>query len=389
MSGKISVFLGAILLWSVAYAEEVQLRQDHPSTYTVQQGDTLWDIAGRFLTQPWQWTKIWEANPQIANPHLIFPGDVLALQYKDGRPLLTVVSRNVKLSPRVRVTRNEDAIRAIPLDAMQQFLTRPRVVTEEDLAQAPYIVGSKDEHLAFGSGSRVYVRGIEQANSTKFSIFRAGGPYRDPDTDEILGYEAEHVGDAIIEKPGDIATLYIVNASKEVLKGDRLMAETSDAIPEFVPHAPDAPVQGKIIAGFDGISQIKTHQLVALSRGQADGLEPGHVLGIFQDGEVIKDDIASDIQEAQQRDAYERAETEAKTPGARALAGIINDIRATDRAFRDYIGTPIQGSNAVHVKLPEERVGELMVIRTFDKVSYALVMHLRGYAELMDNVRNP
>lgn len=389
MSRKISIFLAAILVCCLVYADELQLRSDHPSTYTVVKGDTLWDIAGRFLTKPWQWPLIWEANPQIADPHWIYPGDVLALRYKDGRPLLTVVSRDIKLSPGIRESMHDNAIRPIPLDAVQQFLTRPRVVTEAEIDASAYIVGSKDEHLAFGSRSRIYVRGLGDAATNKYSIFRKGGPYRDPETNEILGYEAEHVGDALIEKQGDPASAYIVNASKEVLKGDRLMPEASDAIPEFVPHAPNAPIEGKILSVFNGLYQVSQHQVVALNRGAADGLEPGHVLAIFQEGEVIKDTIASDIADQRQREAEIRAETENPSAAGRVWEGIVNDVRFADRTLRDFVGTPIKGSNSVSVQLPEERTGELMIFRTFERISYALVMNIQGPVEVLDNVRNP
>lgn len=389
MSRKISIFLGAILVCCLVYADEVQLRSDHPATYTVVKGDTLWDIAGRFLSKPWEWPQIWEVNPQIADPHWIYPGDVLALHYKDGRPLLTVVSRNIKLSPSIRETRHENAIRPIPLDAVQQFLTRPRVVTEADLDGSAYIVGSKDEHLAYGSGDRVYVRGLGELVSNKMSIFRKGGPYIDPVTNELLGYEAEHVGDAIVERQGDPATIHIVKATKEVLKGDRLMPEANDAIPEFVPHAPGAPVDGKILSVFDGLNEISQYQVVAISRGSADGLEPGHALAIFQEGEIIDDVIASDIADQQKREAQHRAEVENPSAAGRVWEGVVNDIRETDRALRDFVGTPIQGSRSVRVQLPEERAGELLVFRTFERVSYGLVMNIQGPVRVLDNVRNP
>jgi LysM repeat protein len=389
MSRKILIFLVALALVPWVAADEVQLRPDHPGTYTVQQGDTLWDIAGRFLTQPWQWPQIWEVNPQIANPHLIYPGDVLALTYKDGRPLLSVANRNIKLSPTIRETRHDDAIRALPLDAVQQFLSRPRVVSESEIQQAAYIVGSKDEHLAFGSGNRVYVRGLGEPTTNKFSIFRPGGPYRDPDTQEILGYAAEHVGDAILERVGDPATIFIVNAGKEVLKGDRLMPQSKDEIPEFIPHAPGGPVAGKIISVVDGLSQVSLHQVVVLNRGGTDGLEPGHVLAIYQDGEVIEDRIASDVADRQAQEAQARAETENPSAAGRVWEGIVNDVRYTDRLLRDFVGTPIQGSNSIKVKLPEERAGELMVFRTFDRVSYGLVMNIQGPVQVFDNIRNP
>ena len=208
MSRKFPVFLGALLIALCVYADEVTLVANHPQTYTVQSGDTLWDISGRFLERPWQWPSLWEANPQIANPHLIYPGDVLALTYRDGRPILGLAarSRNVKLSPRIREFPHDDAIRAIPLDVVQPFLSRPLVVAEGELGRAAYVVGNQDERLAYGSGDHIYVRGMLDTASNKFSIYREGPPYKDPVTGEILGYQAEHVGDGLVERYGDPAT---------------------------------------------------------------------------------------------------------------------------------------------------------------------------------------
>ena len=389
MSRKILIFLGALLICAVAGADEVQLRADHPQTYTVQKGDTLWDISGRFLTQPWQWPQIWESNPQIANPDLIYPGDVLVLDFKDGKARLRVADRNVKLSPSVRETRHADIIHAIPLDAVQQFLSRPRVVTEDELDRAGYIVGSQDEHLTFGAGHRVYVRNLGQPTTNKFSIFRKGGDYVDPGTHAVLGYEAEHIGDAIVEKFGDPATVRIVSSVKEAFKGDRLLPQQSDQFSEFIPHAPSAPVDGKIISVIEGFSQIGQHQVVVVNKGVVDGLEAGHVLAIYQEGEVIADVIGSDVADRARLDANLRAERENPSPVGRMAQSIANDINAIDRIARDFVGTPIEGSNAVHVQLPEERAGELMVFRTFDQVSYGLVMNVQRPIYVLDNVRNP
>ncbi|MGR8920727.1 MAG: LysM peptidoglycan-binding domain-containing protein [Gammaproteobacteria bacterium] len=396
MSGKIGIFLGSLLAVSLAFADEIALRGDHPDTYTVVKGDTLWDIAGRFLTRPWQWPEIWETNPQIENPHLIYPGDVIALRWKDGRPVLGLADgetslggRLVRLSPTIRETRHDDAIEPIPLDAIQQFLSRPRVMTREDIGRSGYIVGSQDEHLTFGSGNRVYVRALGEPETAKFSIFREGEAYVDPDSQAILGYEAEHVGDGLAERFGDPATVYIIKANKEIMKGDRLLPEEGDQIPAFYPHAPSGAVDGKIISVFDGVSQIGQHQVVVLNRGVADGLEPGHVLAIYQEGEIIDDVIGSDIEYRKKLDDQLRAEREHPSMVARTMEGIANEFRAADRALREFVGTPIEGGSSVRVQLPEERAGELMVFRTFDKVSYALVMNTQRPIHVMDYVRNP
>ena len=389
MSRKIFIFLVALLICAVAGADEVQLRSDHPQTYTVQKGDTLWDISGRFLTHPWQWPEIWHTNPQIADPHWIYPGDVLTLEYVDGKPQLRVVDHNVRLSPSIRESSHVEAIHAIPLDAIHQFLTRPRVVSESDLDNAAYIVGSQDNHLAFGSGFRVYVRNLGEPSTAKFSVFRKGGVYRDPDTNAVLGYEAEHVADALVEKFGDPATVQVVRSSKEVIKGDRLLAQTEEEYPDFIPHAPGTAIDAKIISAMGGISQIAQHQVVVLNRGSNDGLEPGHVLAIFQRGEVVKDPIGSDVAYQQREAERLRLEHESPTGPGRLWASVVNDLRGVDRTLRDFVGTPIKGSNPVSVRLPEERAGELMVFRSFENVSYGLVMNIQRPVYVLDSVRNP
>ncbi|MGB1883784.1 MAG: LysM peptidoglycan-binding domain-containing protein [Gammaproteobacteria bacterium] len=406
MSRKISVFLASLLCCYFVVADEVEIRGDNPGTYTVIKGDTLWDIAGRFLTRPWQWTEIWESNPQIENPHLIYPGDVIALKYVDGKPTLSVVDasdagdsgtvqvvpsqgRLVKLSPTIRESRHEPAVTAIPLDAIQQFLSRPQVVDEEELSDSAYVVGSQDEHLTFGSGHRVYVRGLDDQSSGKFGIYRQGEAYVDPDSEEVLGYEAEHVGDAIVERFGDPATVLIVRASKEILKGDRLIPQAEDRIPEFIPRAPAGAIDGKIISLMNGVNQISQHQVVVLNRGDSDGLQAGHVLAIYQDGEVIEDVIGSDVAHIEAQEARLRDETENPSALGRMFASIGNELRAVDYALRDFVGTPVTGSSAVKVQLPDERAGELMVFRTFPRVSYALVMNTQRNVNLNDQVRNP
>jgi hypothetical protein len=404
MAGKILIFLGLFALAAGLAADEVQLRADHPDTYTVQKGDTLWDIAGRFLTQPWQWPEIWESNPQIENPHLIYPGDVVALQFKDGKPTLSVAAggvppestsdapaggvgadrRDVKLSPTIRETQHVKRIQHIPLDAIQQFLSRPRIVTDDEIGRAGYVVGSLEEGLVFGRGHRVYVRGLGEPSTNKFSIFRKGPVYRDPDTDAVLGYEAQHVGDGLVERFGDPATIHVVTSNKEVLKGDRLMPEMRDEIPEFIPHTPNADIEGKIISVIDGVSQIGQHQVVVLNRGNSDGLEPGHVLAIYQEGRVIKDPIASDIADREKLRPMNGAEE-----GRSFLDSVVDDARTVDRTLRDFLGTPVTSTSNIKVRLPEERAGELMVFRTFDSVSYALVMNFQRPIHILDNVRNP
>lgn len=342
----------------------VELKADYPEKYVVVKGDTLWDISARFLKNPWQWPQLWQFNPQVKNPHLIYPGDVLAIYFIDGQPVMQVqrdgktvsvpmtrayiddVPRDVrrqgyptvKLSPRIREEGLEEAIPTIPVDAIKPFLTRPQVVTEDELEQAPYVVAHADEHMAAGGGYRIYARGINEGEAVgDYSLVRSGQTYRDPDSGEVLGYEAVYLGDARMQRFGDPSTLMVEAANREILRGDRLLPKADNTfLQSFMPRGPEQPVNGKIIAVFDGVAQIGQYQVVVLNLGSQDDIERGHVLAVSQLGKKIKDTV--------------------------------------------------EGGS---VKLPDERAGEIMVFRVFERVSYALVMSATKAMHVHDVVSNP
>jgi hypothetical protein len=373
----------------IASAAEVVLNPAHPQSYTVVRGDTLWDIAGRFLSQPWQWPEIWQVNPQIRNPHLIYPGDVISLSYVDGKPILSLTrSRLVKLTPSVREQVRDDAIPPIPLDAIAQFLSRPKVVTQDEIEASAYVVGSQDEHLAVGAGGRIYIRGLGENPEEKYSVFRPGGAYQDPDTGAILGYEALHVADVRLYKLGDPATGVLTWSNREVLKGDRLMPQELDEYPDFVPRAPASNIEGRIISVVDGVSQIGQHHVVVINRGAADGLEPGHVLGIFQAGLEIDDPIGTEMAHRERLEDLKRQELENPSAVGRFFDGVANDLRETKLQVDKALGERVGGA-PVKVTLPEERAGEVLLFRTFDSVSYGLVMNTQRPVHVLDKVGNP
>ena len=390
MVGKIipATILSLLVAWA-AHATEVALNPQHPTSYTVVKGDTLWDIAGRFLRYPWQWPDIWEVNRQIENPHLIYPGDEIYLTYKDGRPILSLSrGRLIKLSPSVRESQHDDAIPPIPLDAIHQFLSRPRVVTAQDIDHSAYVVGSQDEHLANGSGNRIYVRGILDSSRNRYSVFRTGSEYRDPDTQALLGYEALHIADVLIAKFDDPSTATITWSNREVIKGDRLFAQESEEYPEFVPHAPTTAIDGRIISVIDGVSQIGQHNVVVINKGAADGIVPGHVLAIHQAGVTVRDQIGTEHAAKRRLEDFRRLEAENPSNVGRFFDGLANDIRETKQAIDKALGEPIGGA-PVTVQLPEERAGVLLIFRAFDSVSYALVMNTQRPIHVYDKVRNP
>lgn len=342
MANKLFGLVFASLLAAPALAGEVALNPNHPDSYVVVKGDTLWDISGRFLREPWLWPEVWQANPQIANPHLIYPGDVISLVYVDGKPQLRVKrgQQTVKLSPTAREERLDRAIPTIPIDAIKQFLTQPLVVGEGELETAPYVVESADEHLVTGAGDRIYVRGITDTTQGRYSVFKPGDKLIDPDTQETLGIQAIFLGEGTVQKFGDPSTLYLERTTREIGIGDRLVPVSADEInASFLPHPVPADTQGRIISVLDGVTQVGRYQIVTINRGTREGMEVGHVLRIQQAGQEVKDKV-----------------TEAP-----------NDT----------------------ITLPNEDAGIVMLFRTFEKVSYGLVMEATRPIHVLDYVNTP
>ena len=335
-------------------ATEVVLNPNHPQQHVVVRGDTLWDISGMFLKYPWHWPDIWYVNPQIENPHLIYPGDVISLVYRDGRPVLELTrgSTAYKMSPEVREIALEKAIPTIPLDAIRAFLTRPRVLGEEVLEMAPYIVAGSEERLISGAGDKVYVRNIDEQQGEHYSVFRAGQVYTDPETKEILGYEAIYTADAFVKMMGDPATVDLRKTTREVMVGDRLLPVIEDDYEmNFMPRSPEQALDGQIIAVFDGVSQVGQYQVIVLNKGARDDLEVGHVLSVYQTGDSIIDPILS------------------------------------GREDEDYFNLHNKGKDRnASVTLPDEHAGIAMVFKIFEKVSYAIVMKATQAIHVNDKV---
>lgn len=336
------------LLFSVnIQAQNIKINPNHPDQYSVVKGDTLWDISGKFLQHPWQWGEIWESNPQIKNPHLIYPGDLLAFSMDGDSPRLRLLKRLsssgssngiTKLSPKIRETDIEDAIKLIPTGVIAPFLTSPRVVDKDTLENSPYIIDFAGEHMIVGAGDRIYVRSILNPTSLGYTVYRAGETYINHETKEILGYEAKYVADATLERSGDPATLNITKSSREIRKGDRLIVNGESEIAlNYFPRPPKTPINGRIISVFDGVSQIGQYNVVVLDIGSVDGIEVGHTFNIHHDGRTVRDPFS-------------------KQPNAT-------------------------------VKLPDEIAGILMVFRSFKRVSYALVMSATQSIHVHDKVR--
>lgn len=334
--------LALVIACATVWADELKINPNHPDQYTVVKGDTLWDISGKFLNHPWQWPQLWRHNPQVKDPHWIYPGDTLYFSYVNGVPQLSLSadSREQKLVPRVREGAIEQAIPMISNDVVMPFLTSPKVVGADDLQQSPYVIGFVGEHLIAGAGDGVYVRAIEQPKGLNYTIYRQGNPYVSPETGEVLGYEARFVADAVLQVSGDPATLTINKADVEIQRGDRLMLSADEpAALNYYPRSPEKPVLGRIIRVMGGVSQIGQHDVVVIDKGSADGIEVGHALEVFRKGQVLIDRY--------------------------------------------------QSKEALSVKMPEERAGVLMVFRSFERVSYALVMEASAAIHTLDIVRTP
>jgi hypothetical protein len=337
---KLLAMVCAGLIASSVFAADVVLNPNHPDRYVVVKGDTLWGISGMFLRDPWYWPEIWYDNPQISNPHLIFPGDILTLVYVNGKPQLRLERGPVKLSPRVRVEDLDQAIPTIPLDAIKQFLTKPLVVTQDQIDHAPYVVAGADEHVVTGAGDRVYVMGIKGEDVGLYDLYEPGAALIDPDTKETLGYQAIYVGEGAVKRFGNPTTMLLTQTAREARIGDRLWPASQEKLhAQFIPHPAPPGTQGRIISVLGGVSQIGQFNVVAINRGSADGMEVGHVLKIFQTGETVRDTVG--------------------------------------------------GKRTELVKLPDEEAGVLMIFRTFDRVSYGLVMKATRSMHLLDYVRTP
>lgn len=336
------VAAGGLSLSGTALAD-VQLKQGHPERYTVVKGDTLWDISGKFLSQPWKWPELWHANPQIENPHLIYPGDTLSLVYIDGQPRL-VLNRGesrgtIKLSPQVRSTPMAQAIPTIPLEAINSFLLSNRIVdTPEDFTGQPYVVAGNAERVVSGAGDRIYARGMFSEEDPAYGIFRQGKTYTDPETKEFLGINADDIGSAdLVAEEGDIATLVLNRTTQEVRLGDRLFpTEERSVNSTFVPSEPATEVDGVILDVPRGVNRIGQYDVVTISKGKVDGLSEGNVLAVYKTGETVRDRVTGES-----------------------------------------------------VKIPDERSGLLMVFRTYEKLSYGLVLYATRDLALMDKVKNP
>ena len=340
--------VGGCLVGVALQATAAELKPGHPDVYPVKKGDTLWDISSAFLNDPWLWPELWQVNPQIENPHLIYPGDLIKLVYVDGKPVLTLErgprtvtykkGDTIKLSPQVRTEQLDTVIPAIPLEYIQGFLVDNRVLTEEEINLAPYLLAGDEKHIVMGVGDYVYGRGDWSQPHQNYGVFRKGPTYMDPDTKEVLGIAALDLGMARFESvEGDVARFKLTKSKEDIRPGDRLIPTEERKLDSvFHPRTPQGEVDGHIIHVFSGVRNVSQYDVVVLNLGDRDGISIGDVLAVHGKGETVKDQVTGEL-----------------------------------------------------VKLPDERRGVLMVFRTFEKVSYGLILRAEAPLQVMDAVKNP
>jgi len=325
----------------------IPLNPAHPDTYVVKKGDTLWDISSMFLRDPWYWPEIWYVNPQVENPHLIYPGDVLSLVYVDGKPRIqssrggvASASGTERLSPGIREQSLSEAVTTIPYDVIAPFLEKGMILSRDEIEALPHIVALRDDHLVGASGNDAYVRGNLSTGESTYSVVHIGDKLVDPDDGDLLGYEGVYVAEGELRRGGDPATVSLSDSRREATKGDRLVARSEPLPLQFEPRAPDRPVEGRIVHVVDGVTQIGQYQVIVINRGTSHGLEAGHVLSVWQAGDRVTDNVDSSL-----------------------------------------FGRKVQ--------LPDEQAGLLIVFKTYDRMSYALVVRAVGPIHTLDKVRNP
>jgi hypothetical protein len=348
-------------------AEVVVYEPEYPEIYIVQKGDTLWDISTVFLRDPWHWPEIWFKNPQIDNPHLIYPGDQLAIIYVGGAKMVQIVKRGngdqvqttssnttsrpattettgikiVKLSPRVRSEAIDATLPSIPTENLRHLLSKPLLISKEELDKAAYIISSVDDHLINSTNDKIYVRKLNTSiGNGRYQIFKPDKALHDPVTGELLGYQSLHAGEAKLLVAGDPATLQVTSADREILRNDKVIPiDNTNFERDYFPGPPYAYLNGRVIALLDAISQIGRYQTIAINLGERDGLQTGNLLRVMRNGTVVSDYAEKD-------------------PG-------------------------------YTVKLPDERIGLVLVVRTFEKMSYALIMESDQPISLKDYVESP
>ena len=342
----ISALVLAMITSLCSAAEQpLQLADSAPARHVVVPGDTLWGLSARFLKEPWRWPEIWRLNKeQIKNPNLIYPGDVIVLDRDaNGNPLLR--KEDGKLRPRIYSEQLTQAIPAIPPNVIEPYISAPLVVEAGALNSAARIVATQQDRVFLGNGDLAYVENADPAQR-QWQIYRNGKPLLDPaypdqnpdDPQQVLGYEAFYLGTATQIRAGNPATFEVLTAKEEIGRGDRLLPAVRPTLVSYLPHKPDAVIDGRVISVYGRVGSAGRGSIISLNRGTRDGLEVGHVLALERNRTVV------------QRDENDRK---------------------------------------INVPIPAERAGLVFIFRTFDRISYALIVQSEGTIEVNDFVRTP
>lgn len=340
---------------TAAAAPVCEFRPDAPDRHVVVKGDTLWDISGVFLYKPWCWPTVWGMNrDEIANPHWIYPGQIIwfdraAGRLRLGQPLSPGLNdpATEKLSPRVRTEAlGKDAVPSIPPGVIEPFLTQPLIIEEDELQGAPRIFATQEGRVFLGKGDKAYVRG-ELGGNTSFQVFRPGAPLKDPVTQQVIGHEAFYLGTLKLQAEAragsDVHTFTVSTAAQEMGKGDQLRAVPPTPMQNYAPHPPAQPVEARVVAIYGGVTHAGQNQIVSINRGKLDGLDIGAILQLYHAGRTVRDSTAE----------------------------------------KGWFGREQQ------VKLPDEEVGSLFIFRTFKHISYGLIMQVTAPVAVGDVARSP
>lgn len=339
MARIISALFLAVMAACALAQEPVRLVDNPPDRHIVVPGDTLWGIAGKFMKEPWRWPDIWRLNKeQIRNPHRIYPGDVVLLDLSSGTPQLKI-AKPIKLQPQVYSEANQKEIPSIPANVIEPFISRPLIVEPDALEKSPLIVAAPENRMILGRGDTGFVVGLTDTQVVKWQVYRPGKPLKDPDNGKILGYESVFLGEAQLVQPGEPATVQITAAKEEIGRGDRLVPAVTPNLMSYAPHKPDSAVAGRVASIYGGLTTGGKHSVIAINRGSREGLEIGHVLALFRKESSTAYDTAS---------------------GKRTTT-----------------------------QLPEQRYALAFIFRTFERVSYALVMDSSQPVLVGDAARNP
>ena len=348
------------------FADVLQIRDDAPASYVVKKGDTLWDISALYLNEPWLWPQLWQMNPQVDNPHLIYPGDTLTLTYDaQGRPRLAVNDNVKRLSPTARKTlKGTDAVSTLPLSMIRHYLTFEQALSEEQIEALPYILGSNGNVKNSVNDHIIYAKGVLESGGS-YGVYRKGKPYYDPETETVLGYETTLVAtarafrsgrDATEEMPTEAASLNVLSVKREIKQGDRLMpALEGQSLPAFfVMTKPDFSIDGLIIDTTSNLREFSKWDIVVLNRGVLQNIKAGHMLGIYRNSPLVIDDKDGPV--------------------------YVEDASKLQRTFKNF------GSDTI--QLPREKVGELMVFKVSERSSFAIVTKTQRPIRVGDLISN-